>query len=183
MFWSCNKVFRGDAASVTRTHTSPVGHDRSRMSAPMTMQLQETESSTRRASRENRVRFSRFDMTRTKSGQTTAEVTLELDGKKHLGQATGPSSPLGDLRTSAEACLRALSGFSGGLEFELMAVKHIRAFDSNLAIVSITHRQDGNAFPLVGCYLAKDDVCRGAAIAVLNATNRVIGVSLQRTED
>jgi len=149
----------------------------------MTMQLQDSESQAKRTSRDNRVRFSRFDMTRTKSGQTTAEVTLELDGKKHLGQATGPSSPLGDLRISAEACLRALAGFSGGIDFELMAVKHIRAFDSNLAIVSIAHRQDGTTFPLVGCYLAKEDVCRGAAISVLNATNRVLGISLQRTEE
>jgi hypothetical protein len=146
----------------------------------MTMQLQDTQSPQRRISREIRVRFTRFDLTRTKSGQTTCEVTLEMDGKKHIGQSTGPSSPLGDLRISAEACLRALSGMSGGLEFELMAVKHIRAFDSNLAIVSITHKQDGSSFPLVGCYLATDDVCRGAAIAVLNATNRVLGISLQR---
>ena len=146
------------------------------------MQLQ-PQPEIRRASREIRVRFTRFDLTRTKSGQTTAEVTLEMEGKKHIGQSTGPSSPLGDLRISAEACLRALIAFSGGMEFELMAVKHIRAFDSNLAIVSITHRQDGSTYPLVGCYLAKDDVCRGAAIAVLNATNRVLGVSMQRTED
>ena len=146
------------------------------------MQLQ-PQSEIKRASREIRVRFTRFDLTRTKSGQTTAEVTLEMEGKKHIGQSTGPSSPLGDLRISAEACLRALIAFSGGMEFELMAVKHIRAFDSNLAIVSITHRQDGSTYPLVGCYLAKDDVCRGAAIAVLNATNRVLGVSMQRSED
>ena len=149
----------------------------------MTMQLQDTESSARPTSRDNRVRFSRFDLTRTKSGQTTAEVTLELDGKKHIGQATGPSSPLGDLRISAEACLRALAGFSDGIEFELMAVKHIRAFDSNLAIVSVNHRQEGVSYPLVGCYLAKDDVCRGSAISVLNATNRVLGISLQRTDE
>jgi len=37
--------------------------------------------------------------------------------------------------------------------------------------------------PLVGCYLAKEDVCRGAAISVLNATNRVIGVSMHRTDE
>lgn len=150
--------------------------------APLTMQLQDSPRQPR-TSRELRVRFSRFDLSRSKSGQTTAEVTLELDGKKHIGQSTGPSSPLGDLRISAEACLRALAGFAGPIGFELMAVKHIRAFDSNLAIVSITHKQDGSNFPLVGCYLAKEDVCRGAAIAVLNATNRVLGIAAQRTEE
>jgi hypothetical protein len=149
----------------------------------MTMQLQDANSESKRTSRELRVRFTRFDLTRTKSGQTNAEVTLELDGRKHVGQSSGPSSPLGDLRISSEACLKALAGFSGGIEFELMAVKHIRAFDSNLAIVSITHRQDGGNYPLVGCYLAKEDVCRGAAIAVLNATNRVLGIAMQRTDE
>src|ERR1041384_7824550 len=103
----------------------------------MTMQLQDIQPEPRRTSRDIRVRFSRFDLTRTKSGQTTAEVTLELDGKKHVGQSSGPSSPLGDLRISAEACLRALAGFSGGLDFELMAVKHISAFASNLALASL----------------------------------------------
>jgi hypothetical protein len=149
----------------------------------MTMQLQDANSEGKRTSRDPRVRFTRFDLTRTKSGTTNAEVTLELDGKKHVGQSSGPSSPLGDLRISAEACLKALAGFSGGLEFELMAVKHIRAFDSNLAIVSITHKQEGGNYPLVGCYLAKEDVCRGSAIAVLNATNRVLGIAMQRTDE
>lgn len=139
------------------------------------MQLQDTPPSGPRASREIRVRFTGFEISRSKAGQTTAEVTLEWDGKKHVGQSSGPTSPLGDLRISAEACLRALGAYAGPISFELMAVKHIRAFDSNLAIVSITHRQDGMNYPLVGCYLAKEDVCRGAAIAVLNATNRVLG--------
>jgi hypothetical protein len=107
-------------------------------SAPLTMQLQDTQPAAPRVSRELRVRFTKLDVTRTKSGQTIAEVTLEWEGKKHVGQSSGPTSPLGDLRISAEACLRALTAFAGPISFELMAVKHIRAFDSNLAIVSIT---------------------------------------------
>jgi hypothetical protein len=149
-------------------------------SAPQTMtQLEDHHA----PMREIRVRFNRFELNRSKSGQTTAEVTLELDGVMHTGKSGGPSSPLGDLRISAEACLRALTGFSGSAGFELMAVKHVRAFDSNLAIVSVSHKQDGMSYPLVGCYLAKEDVCRGAAIAVLNATNRVLGINAQRTEE
>lgn len=132
--------------------------------------------------REIRVRFSRFEFHRAQTGQCSAEVTLEMDGVMHRGQSSGPSSPLGDLRISAEACLRALSGFAGQNEFELMAVKHVRAFDSNLAIVSVSHRQGTTTYPLVGCYLAKDDVCRGAAIAVLNATNRVLSVAEPRID-
>lgn len=133
--------------------------------------------------REIRVRFNRFEFTRSQSGQCSAEVTLEMDGTLHRGKSAGPSSPLGDLRISAEACLRALAGFEGASNFELMAVKHIRAFDSNLAIVSISHREGTASYPLVGCYLAKDDVCRGAAIAVLNATNRILNISGQRSQE
>jgi hypothetical protein len=133
--------------------------------------------------KEVRVRFSRFEFHRAQTGQCTAEVVLEMDGVMHRGQSAGPSSPLGDLRISAEACLRALAGFSAPNEFELMAVKHVRAFDSNLAIVSVSHRQNGEMYPLVGCYLAKDDVCRGAAIAVLNATNRVMSVAADQAHE
>lgn len=153
--------------------------DREQSAPPMTTQLEDTHAPARAI----RVRFNRFDLTRSKSGQTFAEVTLELDGTMHTGKSVGPSSPLGDLRLSAEACLKALAGFAGSIGFELMAVKHVRAFDSNLAIVSVSHKQDGMTYPLVGCYLAKDDVCRGAAIAVLNATNRILGINAQRTED
>jgi hypothetical protein len=158
--------------------------DRRDRSAPSIMQLQDTFSQLpRRASRELRVRFTGFEITRSKAGQSAAEVTLEMGGHRQVGKAAGPSSPLGDLRLSAEACLKALMELTGESAFEIVGVKHIRAFDSNLAIVSITHKQDGMSYPLVGCYLAKDDVCRGAAIAVLNATNRLLGIAAQRAED
>ena len=145
----------------------------------MTAQAEDVNAPTR----EIRVRFNRFEFARSKSGQCSAEVTLEMDGTLHRGKSAGPSSPLGDLRVSAEACLHALAAFTGNTDFELMAVKHIRAFDSNLAIVSISHRQGSTTYPLVGCYLAKEDVCRGAAVAVLNATNRILNISGQRSDE
>ncbi len=72
--------------------------------------------------------------------------------------------------------MRALEAFSKGeLAFELIGVKMVRAFDANLIIVSLSMR--GNPAPtrLLGCYLAEGDIARGAATAVLNATNRVLG--------
>ena len=83
---------------------------------------------------------------------------------------------MGDLRLSADAALRALEQFSNHeLHFELIGVKLVRAFDENLVIVSIAMRGDPNPTRLIGAYLAADDVNRGAAVAVLNATNRVLG--------
>jgi hypothetical protein len=125
-----------------------------------------------------RPRFVAFAFTRTPSGQASAEVTLEVGGAEGVGRAIGASSPHGDLRISAEACLRALEDLQIGGRFELVGVKHVRAFDANLAIVAIAQIGGGlGASPqgqLVGCYLADHDVRRAIAIAVLDATNRVL---------
>jgi len=61
------------------------------------------------------------------------------------------------------------------MHFELIGVKHIRAFDANLLIASVAVREGGQLSRLAGCYLAESDTKRGAAMAVLNATNRVLG--------
>ena len=104
--------------------------------------------------RRERLRFSEFSFTRSPSGHVSINVELEYDGQKWFGRSAGQSSPLGDLCMAAEAALRALEEFAeGSLSFELIGVKHIRAFDSNLVIVSIAVR-DSAGTRLVGCYLA-----------------------------
>jgi hypothetical protein len=126
--------------------------------------------------RRERVKFADFTFARTPSGQCSAEVTLEWDGGLYSGRSIGQSSPLGDFRVCAEAALRALDDFTNNaLQFELLGVKHIRAFDANLVLVSVSVRENGQYNRLVGCYLAETDTRRGAAMAVLNATNRVLG--------
>lgn len=126
--------------------------------------------------RRERLRFADFSFTRTPSGQCSAEVSLEWDNAMYTGRSIGQSSPLGDFRVSAEAALRALEDFTKDvMHFELLGIKHVRAFDSNLLIVSVSLREDSQLTRLVGCYLAETDTRRGAAMAVLNATNRVLG--------
>jgi hypothetical protein len=128
------------------------------------------------SSRRERLKFSDFSFTRTPSGQCSAEVALEWDNVIYTGRAGGQSSPLGDFRVAAEAALRALDDFAkGDMHFELLGVKHVRAFDSDLLIVSIGLRQGNEITRLVGCYMAETDTRRGAAMAVLNATNRLLG--------
>lgn len=127
--------------------------------------------------RRERLRFSDFRMARTPSGRSAAHVELEwVDGVRVHGGAEGQTSELGDLRLAAEAALRALERFSGGaLSFELIGVKLLRAFDANVVIISVDVKQDEGPRRLLGCYLAERDVSRGAVLAVLNATNRVLG--------
>ena len=61
------------------------------------------------------------------------------------------------------------------MQFELLGIKHMRAFDENLSSSRSRCVEDGKLTRLVGCYLAETDTRRGAAMAVLNATNRVLG--------
>ena len=124
-----------------------------------------------------RLRFSNFGFTRTPSGRCSAEVELEwVDGVRVVGRAEGQTSELGDLRIAAEAALRALESFSDqALVFELIGVKLLRAFDANVVIVSVGVKRGEGPGKLLGCYLAERDIPRGAVLAVLNATNRVLG--------
>jgi hypothetical protein len=64
---------------------------------------------------------------------------------------------------------------SGGAGFELLGVKAVRAFDATVVIVSLTVSTNGSAQRVVGSYLTDDDLARGAALAVLHATNRILG--------
>lgn len=130
------------------------------------------------ASRE-RLRLADFRFSRAQTGQAVAEVELEFaEDQRVVGRASGASSPTGDLRISAEAALRALDQFTGGrFRFDLVGVKSLRAFDANVIIVAVGF-QHTPAEHLLGCYLSTQDPMRGAAIAVLNATNRIVGNSI-----
>jgi len=125
--------------------------------------------------RRERLSFGSFTFTRSPAGRCIVQVELEYNGKRFVGRTEGQSSPIGDLRLGAEAAIEAIESFSeGALGLELMGVKLVRAFDANVIIVSATQRS-ARSTRLVGCYLADRDPVRGAALAVLNATNRVLG--------
>lgn len=129
------------------------------------------------AQRRERLRFSGFSYERSPAGRVTCQVTLEFaPGESVVGKAEGQASPSGDSRLGAEAAIRALELFTKRtLTFELVGVKVIRAFDANVVITSLIQHGDEGPDRLLGCYLADGDMVRGAALAVLNATNRVLG--------
>lgn len=127
------------------------------------------------ADRPGRVHLGSFSFSRSPTGRCAAEVVLQFGETRYVGRCEGQSSPIGDLRLGAEAAMQAVESFAQGtLGLELMGVKIVRAFDANVVIVSATQRS-AREVKLVGCYLAADDAVRGAALAVLNATNRVLG--------
>jgi hypothetical protein len=134
-----------------------------------------TPAETAPPNRSERLRFGSFTFTRSPAGRCIVQVELDYNGKRFVGRTEGQSSPIGDLRLGAEAAMQAVEAFAqGALGLELMGVKLVRAFDANVVIVSCTQRS-ARGTRLVGCYMADRDAVRGSALAVLNATNRVLG--------
>jgi hypothetical protein len=124
-----------------------------------------------------RVRFHDFTFQRLPNGRCRAKVVLARTVTQQFeGQAEGVTSPAGELRCAAEAAVQALSeAVEAEIGFELLGVKAVRAFDATVVIVSLSSREGSKATRLVGTYLTETDPPRGAALAVLNATNRVLG--------
>ncbi len=83
---------------------------------------------------------------------------------------------MADLRIAADAALRAIEAFSeNAVLFELIGVKVMRAFDATVVIVAVYIKRVEGPRRLVGAVLAEEDIARGAVLATLNATNRVLG--------
>ena len=123
----------------------------------------------------DRPRFARFRIERLANGRCRAEVVLLWQDKGRIrGSAEGIASPSGELRCAAQACLNALAQGIQDPAFEVVGVKAVRAFDENVVIVSLATRGLESGPRLVGSCLSGDRLARGAAVAVLNATNRVI---------
>ena len=124
-----------------------------------------------------RLRFQDFTFERLASGHCRARVVLSWgDGRQFVGEAEGVISQAGELRCSAAAAVRALERVvQPKLGFEVLGVKAVRAFDATVVIVSLSARTETGVTRLVGSYLAQTDAAQGAALAVLNATNRMLG--------
>jgi len=124
-----------------------------------------------------RLRFAEFSIDRLPNGRCRARVLLTWKGEQRfVGECEGLTSQAGELRCAAQACVNALTqAVSDGLGFELLGVKAVRAFDANVVIVSIALQGEERGRRVVGSCLTDEDPSRGAALAVLNATNRVLG--------
>jgi hypothetical protein len=124
-----------------------------------------------------RLRFAEFTLDRLPNGRCRSRVALTWkDSERFSGENEGLASQAGELRCGALACVSALSeAVQGGMSFELLGVKAVRAFDATVVIVSLAVQVDGSGHRVVGSYLTENDAARGAALAVLNATNRILG--------
>jgi hypothetical protein len=124
-----------------------------------------------------RLRFAEFVLDRLPNGRCRAKVGLTWrDSEVFTGDSDGLASQAGELRCAAQACVNALGqAVQGGLVFELLGVKAVRAFDATVVIVSLATNGEGSDQRIVGSVLTEVDPARAAALAVLNATNRILG--------
>ncbi len=124
-----------------------------------------------------RMRFAEFVLDRLPNGRCRAKVGLTWrDSEAFTGESEGLCSQAGELRCAAQACVQALGqAVEGGMVFELLGVKAVRAFDATVVIVSLSTNAEGSDQRVVGSVLTELDPARAAALAVLNATNRVLG--------
>jgi hypothetical protein len=124
-----------------------------------------------------RLRFVACRLERAAAAMT--RVTVEIDGPAYgqriESRAEGSTCVGGDLRLAAQAMLEALvQATQGALRFELIGVKPIRCFDTNVVVAAVIAHFDGMSRRLVGTAIADEDPITGAALAALNATNRVV---------
>lgn len=122
-----------------------------------------------------RVRFVGVQLVRPHVGIAIATVQLEWDGVVYEGKAEGEGgSPL-ELRICGNATLRALETvLRRDVSFDLIGVKALRIFDHDLVAV-LVHTAAAPERRLIGVSIVGESDHQATSLAVLNATNRLLG--------
>lgn len=131
-----------------------------------------------------RLRFESFMFEEHPDGRCSARVQFEWEhGVVYAGEAEGIQTMEGELRAAAQATLQALdAATNGALGLKLIGVKAVRVFDTWVIIAAARGQNEGEAIRLTGSFACEDeDVARGAVIALMNATNRILTGSLEGT--
>jgi hypothetical protein len=114
------------------------------------------------------------------AGKGSVEVTLERAGLTVTGQAAGVADGGGGIRLVAHATLRALEKMVGqDASFELLDVVRIRSGERRAVVVLANFVSSSAVRGLAGCVQFDDDEARAAALAALDASNRMIELASQ----
>ncbi|HYH78200.1 MAG TPA: hypothetical protein VEX86_00335 [Longimicrobium sp.] len=128
-----------------------------------------------------RVRFVSVTIDTPRIGRSQATVELEWAGRSVVGEVEGETGYAMELRLAAMATAAALDQLMAGrVKFQMVGIKPFRAFDADVVVALLRSDLDGKS--LIGAALASDDPYRAASVAVLNATNRVLGNYLSNDE-
>ena len=126
-----------------------------------------------------KVRFVKATLARS-GGQWHAGVELTGEGgARFTGGADGPATDAELLRTGALAAALAAQQASGiaGAAVELEDLAVVREFGAQIVLVSVHVTTPKGTWELYGVARVNDDLAAAAALAVLNATNRVLDLA------
>jgi len=128
-----------------------------------------------------RVRFVSVRLETLRIGRAQAMVELEWAGRTVTAEVEGETGYAMELRLAAMATAAALDQvMDGRVKFQMVGIKPFRAFDADVVVALLRSDLDGKS--LIGAALASDNPYRAASVAVLNATNRVLGNYLSNDE-
>ena len=127
----------------------------------------------------NRLKFISLEFENTPEGKKAKVILGMHPDLMFIGAAECPAAGGGELKCAALATVEAIHRASSETDriLELVGARAVTAFDATVVIVSLWARLAGGKRRLVGSYLAEDGDAKGAVIAVLNATNRLLGVT------
>lgn len=127
--------------------------------------------------RRERLSFEDFQMVRFPNGRSRVRVRMDwTQGRSYSGEAEGNQTLEGEVRAAADAALKAAAGATEGqLNLDLRGTKALKVFDSWVVVVMVRAWIEDEPLQLLGAYPCPDeDTARGAVMAVLDATNRVL---------
>ncbi|NJD11387.1 MAG: hypothetical protein FIB01_13430 [Gemmatimonadetes bacterium] len=127
-----------------------------------------------------RIRFVRVSRAERPDRAVELTVHLEWEGVEVTSSAVSQPGEAPELRGVASASLQAITRIVGReLGLRVAGIKRVRSFDADLMVASL-FRAGPPRQQLVGAVVVGDDPPRAAAIAVLNALNRLLGNYLDR---
>jgi len=123
----------------------------------------------------------RVEHTRGAMSHALVECEGPTAGQVTTGRKQGSTCPGGDFRLAAQATLDALmQATCGALALELIGVKPMRAFDTNVVVVAVLVHHEGQTTRVVGAAVADEDPLVGTARATLQGVNRIAAPLLAR---
>jgi hypothetical protein len=103
------------------------------------------------------------------------KVTIELDGKEHVGVAEGREVPGVRAEIAARATLDAIEKAERkGIALALQGARVLRVFDRPVVVAGVYGLNGQHPRSLVGVCLVKDSVEQASVLATLQATDRWI---------
>jgi hypothetical protein len=127
--------------------------------------------------RRERLRFEGFELVRFPNGRSRARVRMDwTQGRSYSGETEGNQTLEGEVRSAADAALKAAAGATEGrLNLDLRGAKALKVFDSWVVVVMVWAWIEDKPLQLLGAYpCPNEDTPRGAVMAVLDATNRLL---------